>query len=132
MCVLFSRIIDIPIYFRSPEALRGSSRWRWFYFNEAVGCVWLTVRPQALRAEYCFIRQRPSRVLERKEFEPRGKLFQVSCRGLSNAQIYTKLLSVFGEFQSSGFLQAFWLDLGSFHLVGPAINWRGLIAGAHT
>lgn len=130
--MLFSRIIDVPIYYRSPEELRGNSKWRWFYFNEVVGYVWLIARPQALRAEYCFIRQRPSRVLVRREFEPRGKLFQISCHGLTNAQIYAKLVSVLGELQSSGFLQSFWLDLGSFQEVGPAINWQQLIARAHT
>lgn len=126
----FSRIIDIPIYFRTPEKLRDNAMWRWFYFNEAIGYIWLTAQPQGFRAEYCFVRQRPSRVLVRKEFEPRGKLFQVSCRGLTNAQIYDKLRSTFDEFQSSGFLQSFWLDLGSFETAGPAIDWRRLIASA--
>lgn len=112
--------------------MRGNGQSRWFYFNETVGFIWLEPRPDAIRAEYCFIRQRPSRVLVRREFEPRGKLFQVSCRGLTNAQVFSSLVSAFEEFQSSGFLEAFWIDLGAFNLVGQSIDWQHHAHGERT
>lgn len=129
---MFSRILDVPIYYRSPDRLGGNAGWRWFYFNETVGFIWLESRPDAIRAEYCFIRQRPSRVLVRREFEPRGKLFQVSCRGLTNAEIFGRLLAAFGDFQSSGFLQSFWIDLGAFKVAGPSIDWQHHVHGKRT
>ena len=129
---LFQRLFDVPIYYRAPEELRGNSKWRWFYFNETVGFIWLEARPNAIRAEYCFIRQRPSRVLVRREFEPRGKLFQVSCRDATNAEVFARLMSAFSESQSSGFLHPFWIDLGAFKMSGPTIDWQHHVRGKRT
>ena len=123
---VLSRIIDIPVYYRSPDDLHDNAKWRWFYFNETVGFIWLVPRSKAIRAEYCFIQQRPSRVLVRKEFEPRGKLFQVSCRGLTNAQVFARIALAFREIQSAGFFQPFWIDRGAFDVIGPGIDWLQL------
>ena len=114
----------MPIYYRSQEELRSNSGWRWYYFNETVGFIWLEPRPDAIRAEYCFIRQRPSRVLVRREFEPRGKLFQVSCKGIASSQIFDKLMLAFEDIRAAGFLSSYWIDLDAFERVGPTIDWQ--------
>jgi len=127
---LFSRILDIPVYYRHPDTLHDNPTWRWFYFNEIVGWIWLQARPTAIRAEYCFIRQRPSRVLVRREFEPRGKLFQVGCRGLANADVFARLSAALLETQQVSHLRAFWIDLGAFNTAGPTMDWQGIMRGA--
>lgn len=121
------RILDIPIYYRSPESKPDRRSGRWFFYNEMVGWIWLEPRQNIVRAEYCFVRQRPSWALVRREFEPRGKLFQVDCRRLSNTQIFERLSRAVEEIQTRGHLCRFWLDLTVFNVTGPAIDWRALL-----
>jgi len=129
---MLSRILDIPIYYRAPEDRSNRGTARWFPYNEIVGWIWLELRRNGVRAEYCFIRQRPSWVLARREFEPRGKLFQVDLRGLSNAQIFERLLTAFVEIQKHSHLNKFWLDLAVFNLTGPVIDWHALLQSGST
>src|SRR5690606_8946588 len=88
----YPRTLDLPIYYRNPTHPRYEKWWRQFQFNEAIGFITLFPRKHAIRAEYCFVRQRPMAYLARKEFENQGKLFQVRASTTQNQVTLDRLL----------------------------------------
>jgi hypothetical protein len=120
------RIIDVPIFYLPPDDLpRAAAR---LHYNNSIGYIWLEPRPDAVRAEYCLARERPSRVLVNCTFEDHGKLFQVACRELCNKDILDKLLRAFQECQEVGDLSKFWIDLSSLCDIGRYIDWQALVS----
>ena len=120
-----SRIFDVPIFYLPPDIFpRAENR---LHYNHAIGYAWLEPRPNGIRVEYCLARERPSRLLVRRTFEDHGKLFQIPCFGLSNADILARLVRAFGEFQEMGELSRFWIDLSSLQDFGPYIDWQALV-----
>ena len=123
-----SRIFDVPIFYLPPDNFpRAAAR---PHYNNAIGYIWLEPRPHAVRAEYCLARERPSRVLVKRTFDDCGKLFQVTCHGLSNADILDKLVGALQEFQQVGELSRFWIDLRSLCDVGRYVDWQALVSGS--
>jgi hypothetical protein len=123
-----SRIFDIPIFYLAPDNFpRALDR---LHYNHAIGYAWLEPRKRGIRVEYCFARERPSRFLVKRTFEDRGKLFQITCDGLSNMEIFSRLLEGFNECQKFGDLHKFWIDTGSLHDFGRYVDWKALVAGS--
>lgn len=122
-----SRIFDVPIFYLSPDVFPRSAHR--LHYSHAIGYAWLEPRTGAIRVEYCLARERPSRLLVKRTFEDRGKLFQISCFGLSNAGVLARLLKSFAEFQEAGELSRFWIDLGSLQEFGPYVDWQALVTG---
>ena len=123
--MMSSRVFDVPIFYLPPDIFpRAALR---LHYNNAIGYAWLEPRPNAIRVEYCLARERPSRFLVKRTFEDKGKLFQISCSGLSNAEILARIVDSFAEFQAVGELSRFWLDLNSLQDFGPYIDWQGLV-----
>ena len=120
-----SRILDVPIFYLPPEIFpRAAQR---LHYNNAIGYAWLEPRENGIRVEYCLARERPSRLLVRRTFEDQGNLFQISCLGLSNTEILTRLIKAFSEFHEVGELSRFWIDLGSLQDFGRYIDWQALV-----
>jgi hypothetical protein len=121
------KLFELAIYVRSKEAASVNRRGRGYEYNEVVGWVVLEARPKAIRAEYFFVRERPSKVLVRKEFELKGKLFQVPLEGEGT---YLRIRSALREWQESSFLSRYYFDLEAFEAVGPFIDWSAVIAAS--
>src|SRR5690606_20268289 len=100
--------------------------WRQFQFNEAIGFITLFPRKHAIRAEYCFVRQRPMAYLARKEFENQGKLFQVRASTTQNQVTLDRLLEALDNSTREGVLRPYWVDCGILECVGRHIDWLGL------
>lgn len=121
------KLFELAIYVRSKDAASMDRQSRGYEYNEVVGWVVLEARPSAIRAEYYFVRERPSKFLVRKEFELKGKLFQVPLEGEST---YLRIRSALRECQESSFLCRFHFDLEAFEAVGPFVNWRAVVAAS--
>lgn len=125
------KLFEIPIYLRSKKAACKDKWWRAYEYNETVGWVVLEGRQKVIRAEYFFVRERPSRMLVRKEFEPMGKLFQVPLNRQHGT--YRRLHIALGECQENSFLSRFHFDLEAFEAVGPYLDWGAAgLATAHS
>jgi hypothetical protein len=121
-----SRIFDVPIFYLPPDDFPGAAAR--LHYNKAIGYIWLAPRLDAVRAEYCLARERPSPVLVKRTFEDCDKLFQVTCQRLSHAAILAKRIGAFQAFQQVGELSRFWIDLRSLRDMGRYIDWRALVS----
>lgn len=122
------KLFEVPIYYRTRDAANLERYWRDYDYNEVVGWVVLFPRRNAIRAEYWFVRQRPSKVLVRKDFGYRGKLFQINVTNLTDHQIYQRLLSAFEDFKNNSYLARFYFDLQSFVSLGKHVRWCSVLS----
>jgi hypothetical protein len=103
---LIERLIDVPIYYRGPEDLRANSRWRWListrplassgWSHDPMQFVPNTASFGSVRLEHLLVKNLSL-----------AKLFQVPCEGLSNLEIFARLISAFRQIQDEGFLASF-------------------------
>ena len=121
------KLFEIPIYYRTREDSNKNHYWRCCDYNEVIGWVVLYSRKSAIRAEYWFVSQRPTKILIRKEFENMGKLFQVSVNNLNNAQIFNRLVEAFKDFQSNGNLSKFHFDIEALINIGKHLDWNVIL-----
>lgn len=121
------KLFEIPIYYRCREKTLRTKYWRSYDYNEVVGWIVLEPRLNAIRAEYWFVMQRPCENLIRKQFECKGKLFQIRIKGLANRQIIDKLYTAFQDVQINSHLSKYYLDLQAFKAIAPYVDWCGVI-----
>jgi len=124
------KLFEIPIYYRTRADSLEEKYWRVYDYNEVIGWVALYPRPQAIRAEHWTTLQRPSKVLIRKQFDPKGKLFQIRVRGLSDNQIYERLINAFEDTKKYSYLSKYHFDLEAFKTTGKFVNWRNVLETA--
>ena len=125
------KLFEIPIYYRPRSAASEDKFWRAYDYNEVIGWVALEPRKNAIRAEHWLVRQRPTKVLVNKEFMPEGKLFQVSTNGLTDEEVFKKLLSALSEAQEYSHLSKYHFDLEAFANTGAHINWKQLLSSCN-
>ncbi|MBI3600745.1 MAG: hypothetical protein HY097_08915 [Nitrospinae bacterium] len=121
------KLFEIPIYYKCREKALRTKYWRSYDYNEVVGWLVLEPRLNAIRAEYWFVMQRPCENLVRKQFECRGKLFQIRIRGLENPQICDKLHRTFLDMQTNSHLSKYYFDLQAFEAIAPYVDWCSAI-----
>lgn len=122
------RLFELPIYYKSREQLRDVRIPFGYAYNQIIGWVSIESRETSIRAEHWVTFQRPSRVLLRKEYEPKGKLFQISIKRLDNVQIFSRLRNALLDIQQNSYLRKYYLDLEAFDNVGPLIDWRKCVS----
>lgn len=126
------KLLELPIYYKSKESLRKFRQPFGYEYNQIVG--WIAIEPRqfALRAEHWVVFQRPSRVLVFKQFEYKGKLFQISTKRLQSAQIFARLHSALIDTQENSYLSKYCIDLGMFNAIGPFVDWTKCIRLSRT
>ena len=120
------KLFEIPIYYRAKDKAMKEKYWRSYEYNEIIGWVVLETRPNAIRAEYFLVRERPSKVLIRKEFEPKGKLFQLPLARSNDKDIYKRILNSLTEWQGCSHLAKYCFDIEAFKAIGPFVPWRSV------
>lgn len=148
------KLFEIPIYRCSPEEYRKEEAirkeqallthkrlypnadfkyvsWRSYRYNEIIGWVVIYAYERRVRAEYWFILQRVRKGLIKKQFEAKGKLFQVRLRIkdnlLASDQIFEKLSDIFLTVSSEWPFSKYFFDLECFNNIGRRLDWRRLL-----
>jgi hypothetical protein len=103
--------------------------WPSYRYNEIIGWIVIFAYERRVRTEYWFVRQKVRRGLIRKQFENKGKFFQIRIRdnAATSKEIFHKLKDTVLAISREWPFSKYYFDLECFDNIASRLNWRDLL-----